>query len=174
MRAITNIDRPSVLSFVNQHALNLAFEDPETRKRFLKADWLLRDGVGLEVAMTVLHLAPGKNCNGTDLIPRILQRMPGKRIVLFGTKEPWLSAAEGVLRGWGLVVTGSLDGFQPTEAYTEFVKHAPRCRSRRNGHAPTGIDLIETSRASALGRVYLLTVAQFLISSRSDIRVHQS
>jgi N-acetylglucosaminyldiphosphoundecaprenol N-acetyl-beta-D-mannosaminyltransferase len=115
-------DRPTVLSFLNQHAFNLAHADPRVRDTLLGSDYLLRDGVGIEVAMTLLRQPAGENLNGTDLLPELLRMAPGRTVAIFGTREPWLGAAASTLRSWGLVVVATHDGFDAQKHYLATVR----------------------------------------------------
>src|SRR5690554_3223804 len=65
-------DRPTTVSFINAHAINLIWNCQEAYEVFEQSDVLLRDGLGAELWMKGLGLAPGLNLNGTDLIPQIL------------------------------------------------------------------------------------------------------
>ncbi|MGA8045812.1 MAG: hypothetical protein WCA30_06040, partial [Dermatophilaceae bacterium] len=76
---------PVVVSFINAHGANLAWSDPEFRDALLAADLLLRDGIGMAIAMPWLGLAPGLNLEGTDLIPEILRTYAHRRIALAGS-----------------------------------------------------------------------------------------
>jgi N-acetylglucosaminyldiphosphoundecaprenol N-acetyl-beta-D-mannosaminyltransferase len=85
--------KPTVLAFVNAHAMNSAATSREFFESVRAADVVLRDGIGMAILLKLLHLAPGLNLNGTDLIPKILRVYAGRRIALFGTQDPWLSSA---------------------------------------------------------------------------------
>jgi exopolysaccharide biosynthesis WecB/TagA/CpsF family protein len=114
-------DRPMVIGFVNQHALNMAIGDPEFYRHLLRCDLLLRDGRGTEMACQVLGRDAGANLNGTDLIPALLEQYRGQRIALFGTAEPWLDKAVKALRKQGLDVVAAIDGFQKETVYEDAV-----------------------------------------------------
>jgi exopolysaccharide biosynthesis WecB/TagA/CpsF family protein len=83
-----------VLAFVNAHAMNMVATSEPFYRSLMAADVVVRDGIGVSLLMQLLNQVPGQNLNGTDLIPRILQAADGLPIALFGTKEPWLSAAQ--------------------------------------------------------------------------------
>lgn len=85
--------KPTVLAFVNAHAMNSAATSREFFESVRAADVVLRDGIGMAILLKLMNLAPGCNLNGTDLIPKILRAYAGRRIALFGTQDPWLSAA---------------------------------------------------------------------------------
>jgi exopolysaccharide biosynthesis WecB/TagA/CpsF family protein len=105
-------DRSCVVSFCNAHAVNLAARSPEFFAALTGSDWLLRDGIGVKLAMRLFKLPEGLNANGTDLIPRILAALPrAARLVVYGTSSPWLEQAVARLRRTGLTVVGSLSGF---------------------------------------------------------------
>ena len=117
--------RPYILSFINQHGFNIAHTNQSLRNAFLKSDCLLRDGVGLEIALQFLGLKSGVNCNGTDLIPRILHKMAGRTAAVYGTVDPWLGNACETIEAAGVRVASKLDGFQDDAAYLEAVQ---RCQ----------------------------------------------
>ncbi|MBG9390079.1 WecB/TagA/CpsF family glycosyltransferase [Caenimonas sp. DR4.4] len=88
---------PVVVGFVNAHAMNSAAVSQTFYNALSSADILLRDGIGLKILLRLLNQPPGLNLNGTDLIPKILARYPGRKIALFGTQDPYLSTAREVI-----------------------------------------------------------------------------
>jgi len=115
------VSSPRVVAFVNAHAMNLAVKDSTFAAALAEADWVLRDGSGMRMLMGRLGLAHGLNLNGTDLIPRIVARFPGRRILLLGTREPQLGAAAFRIRNEfarGATIE-MLDGFHAAEIYVE-------------------------------------------------------
>ena len=84
---------PTVLGFENAHAMNSAARDPAFSQALAGCDVLLRDGSGMAILMRLLGREPGLNLNGTDLIPKLLQRFDGRRLALFGTRSPYLDRA---------------------------------------------------------------------------------
>jgi N-acetylglucosaminyldiphosphoundecaprenol N-acetyl-beta-D-mannosaminyltransferase len=123
---IARSDHPLVVSFINQHALNLVWRSPEFAACLLRSDLLLRDGVGMEVCLTVLRRSVGRNMNGTDFIPRLAAAFTGRRVALFGTAEPWTSRAAKALEKLGCKVVSVMDGFRPDAAYlAEVTQTAP-------------------------------------------------
>ncbi len=115
-------DRTQVLSFLNQHAFNLAYRDPQFRGSLTQADLLLRDGIGMELAFKLMRRPAGVNANGTDVIPLILAMAPGRRVAVFGTREPWLGAAIHRMQEAGVHIVASLDGFRRRHEYTEAMR----------------------------------------------------
>lgn len=110
--------RSQVLAFANAHAFNLAARDAQFCHDLLAADTVVRDGVGVAWLMRLQRLAPGLNLNGTDLIPRVLARYPGRRILLLGTCEPWLSQARArVLELAPGAQCEALNGFESVSTY---------------------------------------------------------
>lgn len=121
-------DGPTVLAFLNAHALNAAAGDARFFQHLLSADHLLRDGSGLSLLLRLLRRSPGANLNGTDLIPRLLRRHDGARIALLGTREPWLSQARDhiALHLAPQARLDTADGFRPVEDYVRLVaQHRP-------------------------------------------------
>lgn len=116
--------RPVVLSFLNHHAVNLAIDDADFRGHLLAADLLLRDGIGVAIACRFLGFQDGADLNGADLIPLILERLKGRRVMLCGASEPWLGEAARRLANKGHKIVGAIDGFQDFERYRQAVNEA--------------------------------------------------
>ncbi len=93
---LTELSRPTaptLLAFVNAHAMNTVAEDPAFFDALARADVLYRDGIGMEWMYRTHGRPAGLNLNGTDLIPRLLARFDGRVIALYGTQEPYLERA---------------------------------------------------------------------------------
>jgi exopolysaccharide biosynthesis WecB/TagA/CpsF family protein len=118
---------PRIVSFVNAHAVNVAWKDPGFRKHLVNSDFLLRDGSGIRLCLVALRRRPGVNLNGTDLIPKIIARYAGRRVALFGTKEPNLSEAGArLVSDHRTEVVSKLDGSLPARDYLEAsLRHQP-------------------------------------------------
>ena len=91
--------QPLVLAFVNAHAMNAAAGSRDFFDAIRSADLVLRDGIGMAILLRLMNLEPGLNLNGTDLIPKILRRYPGRTIALFGTEDPYLARAQEQVLG---------------------------------------------------------------------------
>jgi exopolysaccharide biosynthesis WecB/TagA/CpsF family protein len=98
LRQLAQPTRPTVLAFVNAHAMNSAAHDADFFDSLIAADMLLRDGSGMSALFKMLGMAPGQNLNGTDLIPRLIRQFNGRAIALLGTQEPYLTRAAGALQ----------------------------------------------------------------------------
>jgi exopolysaccharide biosynthesis WecB/TagA/CpsF family protein len=116
------LPRSTVLSFLNAHALNVSWISQSARNAFQQSDVLLLDGSGMALLMRFLGTSPGMNMNGTDLIPRILAKAGGRKVAIYGTTEPYLGRAAAALRGAGVDVIGTLDGFREIDAYEDDVR----------------------------------------------------
>ena len=115
-----------IISFVNAHAVNLMIKDEGLFEALTHSEILLRDGSGMKLLMKWLGQEPGANLNGTDLIPRIIERFKGKKIAVYGTQEPWLSKGCAELSSRGGEIVSTLNGFQEPQAYlTEFKRAQP-------------------------------------------------
>ncbi|HKB54869.1 MAG TPA: WecB/TagA/CpsF family glycosyltransferase [Ramlibacter sp.] len=110
---------PTVLAFVNAHAMNSAAASRDFYEAVQAADVVLRDGAGMAILLKLLNLEPGRNLNGTDLIPKILRQYAGRPIALFGTREPYLSKAQEVITSSIAVGSACMTahGFHDTETY---------------------------------------------------------
>jgi exopolysaccharide biosynthesis WecB/TagA/CpsF family protein len=123
---ITKAEAPLVISFVNQHALNLAATSPDFASCLIRSEILLRDGIGMAVCMWTLRRACGLNMNGTDFIPRLIAAFAGRRAALFGTVDPWTTRAAAALQTLGCEVVSTLDGFRADADYlTETMANMP-------------------------------------------------
>lgn len=106
-----------IISFLNAHAVNLAYSDVEFRKALLESDYLLRDGVGVSIAMKYNHILPGFNMNGTDFIPDFIKRHSGKKFAFIGTDEKYIKIAAEFFSDAGVDVVLYMDGFRSFDEY---------------------------------------------------------
>ena len=124
LQSLERVSLPFVVSFINSHAFNLACDNPAFAADLLRADLLLRDGVGMSLMMRALGMDAGLNMNGTDLIPHIIPRFKGRRVVICGTAMPWLAQAADFVRAQGCEVALTLDGFREPDAYASAIAEA--------------------------------------------------
>jgi N-acetylglucosaminyldiphosphoundecaprenol N-acetyl-beta-D-mannosaminyltransferase len=82
--------KPLIVAFANAHAMNLLAKSIPFFESLCTADTILRDGSGMETLYNQLHIPPGFNLNGTDLIPEVVNRFNGRCIAFFGTQNPYL------------------------------------------------------------------------------------
>ena len=116
--------RSHVVAFVNAHAMNSSADSLVFHQALTAADTLFRDGSGVAILYRMLHLSPGLNLNGTDLIPQLLRRFNGRPIALYGTRRPYLQQAAHVVTK--TLATDSFvdieDGFSEARVYVERAK----------------------------------------------------
>lgn len=93
LASLAHPKEPTVLAFVNAHAMNSAAQSRKFFEALMSADIVLRDGAGMAILLRLLNQTPGLNLNGTDLIPKILRLYAGRPIALFGTQDPYLCRA---------------------------------------------------------------------------------
>lgn len=122
---LTNLKQTVIVSFVNAHAINLCFENPSFIAALHASDYVLRDGIGMEILLTKLNLNPGVNLVGTDLIPQIMFRCKDKPIALFGTQEPFLTKAKQYLTKHGFNVVSTVHGFHAVDRYLTKAQATP-------------------------------------------------
>ncbi|MCX5868911.1 MAG: WecB/TagA/CpsF family glycosyltransferase [Proteobacteria bacterium] len=81
-------DRARRIYFVYANCLNVAYSDQEFREILKRADLVLNDGLGLEIAGRVLGKPFPENLCGTDFLPLVLERAGrlGKSVYLLGGK----------------------------------------------------------------------------------------
>lgn len=114
---LTKIRSTTVLSFINAHAINLAWHDTTLRQSLLSSDIVLRDGIGVEIVLPWFEKSAGVNMCGTDFIPSLISRFGNRSIAIFGTRSPWLENAKEVIENNGGRVVCTCDGFQSTDHY---------------------------------------------------------
>ena len=123
---LARTEKPLVVSFINQHIMNLACTSPSLAHCLTKSDVLLRDGIGIQLCLSALKQNAGRNMCGTDFIPRTAAAFSGRRIALFGTAEPWTSRAASALEALGCRMVAEMDGFRPVSDYVaETMRSAP-------------------------------------------------
>ncbi len=110
IETLLSTEVPLSVGFINQHAFNLCQKHSDINRDFLALDVLLRDGIGIELAMKLFKLEPGSNLNGTDFIPKLVEQSKGCNVMAFGTQEPWLSQGVEAL-GVAEYCSTKLDGF---------------------------------------------------------------
>lgn len=106
--------------FLNAHGVNLAAREAGFRDLLAGSDHLLRDGIGVELGLKALGLPATENLNGTDLIPRILERHKDSRIAIWGSSEATLDHLGRRLAGEGYKHLVSFEhGFHDDAFYVE-------------------------------------------------------
>jgi exopolysaccharide biosynthesis WecB/TagA/CpsF family protein len=124
LRRLSQPTRPTVLAFVNAHAMNSAVHDADFFASLMSADILLRDGSGMSTLFKMLNIPPGQNLNGTDFIPRLIAQFNGRAVALLGTQEPYLTRAVRAVRetlGRG-TRAAKANGFMPPHYYLALVR----------------------------------------------------
>lgn len=119
---LLNKDGVKVISFVNAHACNLSQTSPEFETALLRSDLLLRDGIGVKILLKVFGKLAGYNVNGTDLIPKILDRYKHQRFVFIGTEHQYVKKAAAICEQQGTTIIDQLDGFQDFPEMLTFIQ----------------------------------------------------
>ncbi|MHC8320937.1 WecB/TagA/CpsF family glycosyltransferase [Pseudomonas sp. GB2N2] len=123
IETLSRSERPTVLGFVNAHAMNLVSHNTDYYHSLAAADVLLRDGSGMAILFRRLEREPGLNMNGTDLIPKLLAAFNGQRVAFWGTEEPWLvNAVRHSEASFAVNVVSAHHGFAPMETYLDLAR----------------------------------------------------
>lgn len=120
-----NVDGPVRVAFVNAHAMNMCHTDPSFLSYLLACDYVFRDGAGMKILYKMLGRDPGLNMNGTDFIPKILDRYKGRDVALLGTDSPYLERAADKITARGLPPVLTMNGFQEAALYIDRLKETP-------------------------------------------------
>ncbi|MEQ7920568.1 WecB/TagA/CpsF family glycosyltransferase [Xanthomonas sp. WHRI 1810A] len=125
---LINSKSQNILGFLNQHAYNLAAENPKVLESFSNIDYLLRDGIGIKFACQWNKTSPGANLNGTDFIPALIAKAHASDVdvdyFVFGTESPWLE--EGTHKLMGGRDCHTLHGFHHPDEYVEYARNNAR------------------------------------------------
>lgn len=113
--ALHDLKRPASCFFVNAHSINISRHSQEYFDAVHRADLVLNDGVGLDLAARINGASFPDNLNGTDLIPRLLAIANQFRwsVYLLGAK-PGIAdqAAESITQEFpNIRVCGTHDGY---------------------------------------------------------------
>ena len=111
--------------FVNADCVNIARRDARYRNVVNRAAFSLPDGIGLRIASRMLHRPLRQNVNGTDMFPRLCQRLQesGGSLSLLGA-QPGVATqvAQWVNQHYpGVRVVGARHGFFTAEELTSVV-----------------------------------------------------
>lgn len=103
------------VAFLNAHCANVMARDPSYADALHRADMVLPDGIGVELAARMTGQRLAANLNGTDFAPALLRtaRQRGLSVFLFGgTPGTAERAADRLCRDMpGLRVVGTRDGY---------------------------------------------------------------
>jgi exopolysaccharide biosynthesis WecB/TagA/CpsF family protein len=119
LREIAEDPHPRIVSFLNAHAVNLCWDSQNSARAFAASDLLLRDGVGMSLLLAGMGEPPGRNMNGTDLIPRLLDELKGAKLAVWGSLDTCSAKAANLLREKGHTIVSVEDGFQADDYYLQ-------------------------------------------------------
>jgi N-acetylglucosaminyldiphosphoundecaprenol N-acetyl-beta-D-mannosaminyltransferase len=113
------------VAFVNPACVNIAAADRGYRRVLARATLVLPDGIGIKLASALLGRPLRQNLNGTDMFPRLCERLQqGKRSLYLLGGRPGVAekVAQEVKRRWpGVQIAGVRDGFFGTAQEGEVV-----------------------------------------------------
>lgn len=122
--------RATMVHFAHPHAVTLAHRNDALRRRFAAADLVLPDGVGLQVAASLLGRSLTANVNGTDLLPLLCARAVDRDLplALVGGAPGVAAQCAAQLRGAhdGLEVPAIAHGFLDDAGARAFAAHVSR------------------------------------------------
>tara|TARA_R110002049_G_scaffold2365_2_gene17252 strand:- start:9549 stop:10262 length:714 start_codon:yes stop_codon:yes gene_type:complete len=102
----------TIVLFLNAHCYNISSKNIEYRNVLNNADFVLNDGIGVELGGRVRGIRFKDNLNGTDLIPQILNELSNDgKIFLLGGRENVAEKARDELVKAKLNVVGFHNGF---------------------------------------------------------------
>ena len=102
--------------FLNAHCANIRARNHTYRAALARADMILPDGIGVAVAAKLQGVQLVENLNGTDFVPKLLQRAAqmGQSVFLLGGRPGTAQAAATRLQHMipDLSVAGMRDGYE--------------------------------------------------------------
>jgi exopolysaccharide biosynthesis WecB/TagA/CpsF family protein len=118
-------DRQTTIGFVNADCLNKAYTDDDYHLTLRKLDRVYPDGIGVRLAAQLFNNGLADNINGTDLFPRLCERLAqsGHGIFLLGAKPGVAeSVAENMCEKYPkLDIAGCHDGYFDTASEQEVI-----------------------------------------------------
>ena len=105
--------------FFNAHCANIRAQNPAYGAALARADYVLPDGIGVELAARMQGNRLAENLNGTDFTPALLAEAArrGKSVFLLGGRPGTAQAAADrlCLTIPGLKIAGTLNGYQDAQ-----------------------------------------------------------
>jgi N-acetylglucosaminyldiphosphoundecaprenol N-acetyl-beta-D-mannosaminyltransferase len=124
---------PAHVVHVNAHTLNLAYQSAGYHAALLRANLVLRDGLGVGLAAWLRGRPFPANLNGTDFTPRVLRLAAARRwgvYLLGGQPGVAAEAARRLERAIpGLAITGAMHGYFPANATASVIRAIRDCRT---------------------------------------------
>lgn len=103
------------LFFINAHCFNMAQKNEAYKTCLDKADLALNDGIGIELAARFNDIRLPENMNGTDLIPKIIEKAQSqnKKFFLLGGQPGVIEKTKEALEGKhpGIRIVGIHSGY---------------------------------------------------------------
>lgn len=116
----------SLFSFVNADCLNIAYRHWKYRQALAQADQVFADGSGIRIACRLLKEKLLGNVNGTDLFPKLCERLADTNlsVYLLGAKPGIAQATATVMQQAyaGLKIAGTRDGYFKPEETSQLIE----------------------------------------------------
>ena len=107
------------IAFLNAHCVNVAAKDDSYSAALERAEMVLSDGIGVEIAARMEGSTIRENLNGTDFVPKLLAvaAKRGQSVFLLGGKPGTAERAANKLQQMtpGLRIAGTRDGYSGAE-----------------------------------------------------------
>ena len=104
------------VAFMNAHCVNVARRSENYAHALRRADYILPDGIGIEIASKLARAPLTENLNGTDLGPRLMEvaAKKGLKVYMLGGETGTAArAAQNLSRQIpGIEIVGTRDGFK--------------------------------------------------------------
>lgn len=110
------------INFINQYCFNILYSDKNFKKIIENSEFLLRDGIGIKLALRINNLPSGCNMNGTDFIPELIKNLDtnDSQFFFIGSIHPWVEIAAKKLVKKSIFFVK--DGFKEKDEYLKFIQ----------------------------------------------------
>lgn len=111
-------EKPVMVSFLNAHGINTAVRNSAFYNFLMDSDFLLRDGIGVRLALKLFNLGETENLNGTDLITVLIHSFRNKKLAIFGASDAAISSCRKRLESEGVSnIVAAENGFHADDFY---------------------------------------------------------
>lgn len=111
----TPFEKTHSLCFVNAHTINLVCEQPQAKDAISDCEFILNDGIGVDIAAAVRGQKFAENMNGTDFSPKLLALCAekGYKVYFLGTRQEILEKTVNNLKSQypSIDIVGYHNGF---------------------------------------------------------------
>ena len=118
------------VGYVNPHVFNIAWNNQAVRQFLSDCDIVAVDGLGVAVAVSLIHRTFQTRTVMTPLFERVLEksRAAANAILIGGSEDVLAKGTEAInSASAGMRVTVTASGYEPMETYLKLIEEHPEC-----------------------------------------------